>query len=350
MVSLAVSFLDMPAVFFLMADLGYTLDAEGYASDATAIRHMAGVYYVLALALASLLVERTRLWIAVAIAILCTGALIAMDDGDPTRLAMAVLLIGFMGMLTQYGNSRLLTTMRAVTDEQMRRAQLGRYFSPQIAERLEGGDASLTAGESREVTVLFYDVRDFTALSEALAPDEVVAMLNELHTRLVACLFRYGATLDKFMGDGVMAYFGAPVDDPDHAAQAVRCALDLQRECAALNEDRRAAGKDPLRLGVGLHSGPVVLGDVGSPERRDYTCIGDTVNVAARLEQLTKDRGVAVLVSQRTRQAAGDAAAFEDAGEAEVRGRSGRVRCYVPAGVAPGQPTDSADAPGPAER
>jgi len=221
-----------------------------------------------------------------------------------------------------------------VVDEHSRRERLGRYFSPQVAELLAASPESAAAGESREVTILFLDVRNFTTLAEHLAGAQVVALLNDLHGRMVATLFAFGGTLDKYLGDGLMAYFGAPVAQPDHAERAVRCALAMQEGMRALNRERAARGAAPLRLGIGLHSGPVVVGDIGSPQRREYTAIGDAVNVAARIEQLTKVHGVPILVSDETRRGAGERISFASVGATQVRGRAQPVNCWVPEAAA----------------
>ncbi len=205
-----------------------------------------------------------------------------------------------------------------------------RFLDPRVVTALiESGDIDYRgSAESREVAVLFSDIRGFTALSEVARAEDVVALLNSYFSKQVEVIFRHGGTLDKFIGDAIMAFWGAPVATGNHAEQAVAAAIDMS---AALEDLRGQLGElgAELEIGIGIHSGRAVVGFIGSADRLDYTVIGDTVNLASRIEGLTK--GIArVLVSEATRDAAGDNFAWRDCGEHKVKGREALVRLFEP--------------------
>jgi adenylate cyclase len=244
-----------------------------------------------------------------------------------------VLLFGLAAALLIFVSGRNQALLQLAVREQLMRDRLVRYFSPLVAERIIASGASTQEGEHREVTLLFVDLRNFTTLAEEMEGARVVALLNAYHRAMVAVLFRHGGTLDKFLGDGLMAYFGAPLEQPDHARRAVACALDMVEALERLNVERARSGEVPLRLGIGIHTGRVVLGDIGTDERREYTAIGDAVNVASRIEGLTKAHGVPVLVSEETRSRAGGTFGWNEQPASALRGRTELVRLWAP--VAP---------------
>jgi adenylate cyclase len=325
---LAIPFVDMPVALFMVASIIARLRPTPYAQDAASVATQLPLFYVLLILAASLSLDTRRTWGTAAVAVVLQSALLIWEARHPSFIVIVGLTTVLATAFALYARERTVALVRAAALEQARREQLGRYFSPQVAAAVAEGTTGIGHGERRDVTVLFADLRDFTRLSETLTGEEVVALLNDFHAGMVDEVFAAGGTLDKYLGDGLMAYFGAPVPQPDHADRAVRCALAMQTALARLNGSNRERGRLQLRMGIGLHSGSVILGDVGAARRREYTIIGDTVNVAARIEQLTKKYGTAILVSDETRRRTVDPATFVDVECVTVTGRTQPLQLF----------------------
>lgn len=197
----------------------------------------------------------------------------------------------------------------------------GRFVSRDVAEAVLAGRVPLR-GELREVTVLFQDIRGFTSLSEHTPPEALVEMLNDFFTEMVAAVETYGGVVKQFTGDGVMALFGVPGLQQEHATLAVRAALAMCARLEAFNRRRRAHGAVPLRIGIGIHTGEVVAGCVGPDTRLEYSVVGDAVNVASRVQDLTKELGVVLLVTEDTAARLGPEFVFGQRAVLPVRGKA----------------------------
>jgi len=204
------------------------------------------------------------------------------------------------------------------------------YVPPEIVEKMELNPQEYDKPRDAELTILFSDVRGFTGISEALSPEELREYINEYLTEMSGIIRdRHRGTLDKYIGDAIMAFWGAPIADPQHARNAVRAALEMQRQCAALNVRLAARGWPRLEIGVGLNSGTVRVGDMGSRVRRAYTAMGDAVNVASRLEGRTKTYGVGILAGEATRSQVQDVV-FREIDRIRVKGKDEAVTIYEP--------------------
>jgi class 3 adenylate cyclase len=237
--------------------------------------------------------------------------------------AGAVILFG-IGVLDWW----IIDVVRRAAAGDLARASLKRFLPSHLISGAYSNPAALIEPRTGDATVLFTDLRGFTAMSESLTPAEVLALLNELHGELVKIVRKHGGVIDKFTGDGMLAVFGALRAETDHADRALAVARGLREAMVQLNRARAGREQPPLHIGIGLHSGPIVAGCVGSEDRLEFTVIGDTVNTAARVEALTKDHGVDVLVTSETWSRLSRREGLVDCGEAQLRGRKKPLRVF----------------------
>jgi adenylate cyclase len=222
---------------------------------------------------------------------------------------------------------RHLAVRQADMDTQ--RANLARYFSPTIVEELTNARSALDEEIVQHAAVMFVDIHGFTAMAEQLPPKQTLEFLRSFHSRMSREVFDHGGTLDKFIGDGLMATFGAPRKSPQDATNAIACALAMRASIEEWNEVRSRIEYIPIKIGIGIHYGPVIMGDIGSEERLEFAVIGDTVNVASRLETLSRELETTIVLSDDVMAAAYAQAdlddplfnGFREVTEQEIRGR-----------------------------
>ena len=222
---------------------------------------------------------------------------------------------------------------KSLREKEMIKQAFTRYVAREVVEEiLKDPEQMALTGERREVSVLFCDIRGFTPLSERLSPEEVVALLNEFYTLMIDTVFKHEGTLDKFLGDAVMAVFGAPIAHQDHSIRAVRTAVAMQSGIQELSNRRVQEGKDPIAIGIGVSAGEAVAGTVGTENRMEYTVIGDRVNLAARLEANAKPGQV--LISQWTYEKVDKLVNARSLGYFKVKGKEEEVEVYEVLGLA----------------
>ncbi|MEE8445023.1 MAG: adenylate/guanylate cyclase domain-containing protein [Alphaproteobacteria bacterium] len=217
------------------------------------------------------------------------------------------------------------------------RANLSRHFSPNMVDALAQTDEPFGTVRQQDAAVLFVDIVGFTSLTERLEPRRTLDILRAFHACVAERIFEHDGTLDKYIGDGVMATFGVPVTSPDDAANAIACARDIARAIDQLNQSQASDSGVPIRVGTGVHYGPVVTGDIGDERRLEFAVIGDTVNVASRLEALTREIGCSIVISDDLVVAAGfDSGSapdcfrgFQPASPRKIKGKSEPLKIWI---------------------
>ena len=255
------------------------------------------------------------------------GVITLADTAGSAYTAAHLKLLNTIAMQTAAAIENAIASQQLLRREVERQA-LKLYLPPQVADLIfaSGGSTQLE-GVLQPIAVLFADIRGFTTMSEQMEARDIVQMLNEFFTAMSGVIFESNGTLDKFIGDCIMALFGAPVASGNAVQDALRAAIGMQREMDALNQSRIERELAPFRIGIGLHCGLAVVGNIGSADRVQYTAIGDTVNVAARL--VNKAAAGQIIVSEDFRLGLAESAGLEALGEVELKGRASRMNIYA---------------------
>ncbi|MEW6040639.1 MAG: adenylate/guanylate cyclase domain-containing protein, partial [Elusimicrobiota bacterium] len=221
---------------------------------------------------------------------------------------------------------------RLLTEEKEKRwikKTFSYYLSPTVIDELAGNPDKLRLGGERKIlTVLFSDIRNFTTISEKLNPEEVVGILNEYLSAMTDIVFKHSGTLDKFIGDAIMAFWGAPIYSEDHAEKAVECALEMIDKLKELQEEWKRQNKPIIDIGIGINTGEMVVGNLGSHQRMDYTVIGDNVNLGSRLEGLNKQYATHIIISEATNEAIKHKFKSKSLGQVSVKGKEKPVTIF----------------------
>lgn len=218
----------------------------------------------------------------------------------------------------------------------------GRYIATQVSDKILKGQVNL-GGENKRVSILFSDIRNFTGMSESMTPQQVVAFLNDYFSEMVDAVFENGGILDKFIGDGLMAVFGA-LDETDHEKHAVRTALRMKALLGKINGTRSVHGLPPIAIGIGIHTDEVIVGNIGSRKRLEYTVVGDGVNTSSRLQGLNKEFGTTILISETTYEKVKDEVESRQMPDAQLRGKTKNLVFYEVLSAKRGAPVAAAAA------
>lgn len=266
------------------------------------------------------------LWTLAVAAVLVGGNLVLWRQGLVLSLAMPLILTALLAICNlAYG---FLVESRS---RRQLKGMFGQYVPPQIVQEMSENPQKYSfEGETRELSVLFADIRGFTTLSESLTAGELKKLLNRYFTPMTRIIFETRGTIDKYVGDMVMAFWGAPVADAQHAAQAIEAALRMLTETERLSQEFVAEGLPRIAIGIGVNTGSMNVGDMGSEFRRAYTVLGDAVNLGSRLEGTTKYYGVGLVVGETTKAAAGEAFVFRELDLVRVKGKAKAIRVYEP--------------------
>jgi adenylate cyclase len=245
-------------------------------------------------------------------------------------------IVIIVGLAIVYSIHRTINMLRSLEDSKQRSLILSRYFSPEIVKEITATPDIVQSGRRQKVTILFADIRDFTPLSESISPDELVLFLAEFRERMTRVIFGSGGAIDKFIGDAIMATFGTPRPSPVAGADsrnAVAAALGMREQLGAINADRITKRLEPIRMGIGIHTGEAIVGNIGKGDLLEYSVIGDTVNTASRIEDQCKVQGADIIISsaiyEELDESTRNIIEARPLGQTQVKGKKEPVRLFA---------------------
>lgn len=257
------------------------------------------------------------------------GDHIILSDAAVTKPTVYLILV----FAISYAIFRSLRMLLKFAAAESQKTTLSRYFSPDLVSEIVSEPEVIAKGKRQKVTVLFSDIRGFTQFSEPMDPEALSIFLTEFRRRMVRAIFRFGGSLDKFIGDAVMATFGtpSPSENPgEDSKNAVLAANSMLTELLSWNDERKKNGESEIKIGIGIHAGEVFCGSIGSEERMEYTVIGDTVNTASRIESACKDLGVTFLISETVWLEIGSPTGWDKKEGVTLTGREQKIHLYAP--------------------
>ena len=322
---------------FLIAFLAAALAIGIFIFDTVSpLQFAVAVLYVVVVSIAATYLGRRGVLIAAGACIALTVLSYLWVHGyqfEGTATFRSIMSLAAIGITTSLSLKNISANER-LRETERHRSNLARFFSPHLVDHLMEIDTPFSVARSQPAAVLFVDMIGFTAFCSTMPPEAVIAMLRDLLALLSAAVFSHHGTIDKFLGDGLMAVFGSPMPSPLDATNAARCALDIQQSVDGWNERRERSGEAPIRVAVGIHYGDVVYGDIGSDQQLELTVLGDTVNIASRVEAYCRTLDAAVLVTAtfvamlHAEGSKGLAEHFADQGQHILRGRAEPVHLY----------------------
>jgi class 3 adenylate cyclase len=245
-----------------------------------------------------------------------------------TVLSIVLASVFLTSFISNYARSIIEENYKRLEEKLYVTGVFGRYVSAEVAEKALSGELEL-GGEEKIISVLFCDIRNFTSFSEKTSPAEIVALLNRFFSLMTPAVFEQEGIVDKMIGDCLMALFGAPIHMEDFRLRAVRAAMKIRERLVRLNAELTASGKPEISIGIGISTGPAIVGNIGSSERMEFTAIGDTVNTASRIEGLCKHFGRALLVDEQTRKGIGEEYSLVPMDPVEVKGKKDKIQVYA---------------------